>query len=73
MAARHANRADTHSFFLFCNGATQTVRVLNYRSNLNKDGVGEEVLKAGAEEGQLIKGVAQHPEKAVERAEKRTQ
>lgn len=58
------------SFFLFCNGATQTGRVLAYRSRQSQDSVGAEAVKAAKEEGGAIKGLAENPQAAVKKAER---
>ena len=57
------------SFFLFCNGATQTARIFRYRSSLEGDSVGNEAEKALKEEGKVIKGVVEDPKGAVKTAE----
>ena len=55
------------SFFLFCTGTTQVVRVLMYQSQQNKDGIAEEAKKAIKDEGKVVADVAKHPEQALQK------
>lgn len=58
------------NFFLFCTGATQCARILNYQASLKNESVAAAAKDAVVEEGHLIKEMAQDvaagkPEKAV--------
>ncbi|KAK4998267.1 hypothetical protein LTR66_002485 [Elasticomyces elasticus] len=57
------------NFLLFCVGATQVGRVLQYQASLNGDTVGDELKKETKKLGDIAEGMVKDPKHALEKIE----
>jgi len=53
------------NFFMFCVGTVQTARILQYRSSLKHEGLGEAAKELVKEQGESLKATVQDPKGAV--------